>query len=105
MPINTESPISFTASARTEIAKLQHELNIKDDQFLRIGIKGGGCAGVSYLLAFDKKEEKDDLYLVDGIQVIVNKAHTMHILGLEIDYEDDDLNKGFVFINPSEIEK
>jgi len=100
MSSNPESPVHFTKSAKEEIVKLQQELNIKIDQFLRIGIKGGGCAGVSYLLAFDKKEDNDNLYNIDGIQVIVNKAHTMHILGLEIDYENDELNKGFVFGSP-----
>eukprot|EP01036_Dinobryon_divergens_P008903 gene8903-11906_t len=53
------SPITFTKGARTELLKLINTLSISDEQGLRIGVKGGGCSGLSYLLAFDSKEEGD----------------------------------------------
>lgn len=98
--INT-SPVSFTQGALAELHRLINTLNITGDQGLRIGVKGGGCSGLSYLLAFDGKEENDTEYTFDGIKVLVNKTHLMYLVGMEVDWEDGLNNKGFTFNNPN----
>ena len=94
------APIAFTPAALEELQRLKHGLELKEDQYLRIGVKGGGCSGMSYLLAFDRKEENDNTWNVEGIDVIMNKAHVMYVLGMEIDWENGLNNRGFVFGNP-----
>jgi iron-sulfur cluster assembly protein len=73
---------------------------LAEDQYLRIGVKGGGCSGMSYLLAFDHIEENDNTYEIQGLPVVMNKAHVMYVLGMEIDWENGLNNRGFVFQNP-----
>ncbi len=96
----TDAPIAFTPVALEELHRLKSTLKLEDDQFLRIGVKGGGCSGMSYLLAFDGRDEKDSTWNVEGIDVIMNKAHVMYVLGMEIDWENGLNNRGFVFQNP-----
>jgi iron-sulfur cluster assembly protein len=81
--------------------RLRASLTLSEDQFLRIGVKGGGCSGMSYLLAFDKKEEKDQEYEIEGIPVVMNKAHTMYVVGMVIGWEEGLNNRGFTFSNPN----
>jgi iron-sulfur cluster assembly protein len=95
------APVKFTSSALVELHRLQASLELSDDQYLRIGVKGGGCSGMSYLLAFDKKEEGDTIYDVDGIRTVMNKAHVMYVLGMEVDWENGLANRGFSFNNPN----
>lgn len=94
-------PIGFTETALQELHRLYESLDLKEDAVLRIGVKGGGCSGMSYLLAFDKKEENDNDYQLDGIPVVMNKAHVMYVLGMEVDWENGLGNRGFTFNNPN----
>lgn len=65
---------------------------------VRIGIKGGGgCGGVMYSLGLDKPAEEDNTYQYNNINFIINKGHLMHLVGLEIDYKENEVDKGFVF--------
>lgn len=95
------APVTFTATALEELRRLRNELPLQEDQFLRIGVKGGGCSGMSYLLAFDRREENDNDYEIEGLNVVMNKAHVMYVLGMEIDWENGLNNRGFVFQNPN----
>ncbi len=61
------APVTFTQTAFEELMRLKGDLKLAEDQFLRIGVKGGGCSGLSYLLAFDKKEEQDKMYQYQGL--------------------------------------
>jgi iron-sulfur cluster assembly protein len=97
-------PIGFTSSALQELHRLYKELNVTDDAVLRIGVKGGGCSGLSYLLAFDKKEEGDSDYELEGIPVVMKKAQVMYVLGMEVDWETGLNNRGFSFNNPNAAE-
>ncbi len=96
-----KAPLGFTPAALEELKRLQASLQITDGQFLRIGVKGGGCSGLSYLLAFDHKEDSDNEYDYEGIHIVMNKAHVMYVLGMEIDYEQGLNNRGFTFNNPN----
>lgn len=70
---------------------------------LRIGIRGGtGCLGVNYLLGFDKKKEGDQQFKMDGISVLIEKKHTLFLLGLTVDYVTDEGRQGFTFFKETE---
>jgi len=94
-------PVQFTETAIAELYRLKRELASEGESFLRIGVKGGGCSGLSYLLAFDKKKETDREYEVEGISVVMDKAHVMYVLGMIIDWENGLNNRGFTFNNPN----
>ena len=75
---------------------------IPEDYYLRIGIKGAGCSGLGFLLGFDKQKDNDIRYTIRGIPVLIDKRHTMYLLGLEVDFYDGSDAKGFTFINPDQ---
>ncbi len=95
------APVTFTPTALEELHRIYDNLEVKEDAVLRVGVKGGGCSGLSYLLAFDKKEESDNEYEVEGIPVVMNKAHVMYVLGMHVDWEQGLNNRGFSFNNPN----
>jgi iron-sulfur cluster assembly accessory protein len=76
-----ELPVKFTESAIEELNRLYSDLNLDNDSALRIGVKGGGCSGMSYLLAFDKEEDGDTHYQLGQIPVVMKKAHVMYVIG------------------------
>lgn len=92
-----QAPFTFTSRALFQINELKNKLSIADNQFLRVGIKGGGCAGFSFLLAFDFKEENDEIYTYENLEIVVKKSHTMHVVGMEIDFNENEQESGFVF--------
>lgn len=97
----TQSPVTFTPGAIKEIRKLMSAPGFDASQVLRIGVKGGGCSGLSYLLGFDKKEDQDRIFEIDGISCAMNQAHEMYVFGMEIDWEEGLNNRGFTFRNPN----
>ena len=68
---------------------------------LRIGVKGGGCSGMSYILGFDQKQVNDEHYQYDGLPFVMNRAHGIYLLGMEIDWQDGLNARGFTFKNPN----
>jgi len=93
-----EFPVKISERALTEIAIIIKEKNIPKDYFLRIGIKGGaGCSGVSFVIGFDKMKSGDNLFNYKGINILIEKPHTMFLIGVEIDFEDSAEERGFVF--------
>ncbi len=95
------APIALTAGAIAEIKRLQTLPTHEADTLLRIGVNGGGCAGMTYVLGFDKADEKDTHYDVEGITVIVNRAHAMYLIGMEVDHQNGLNARGFTFNNPN----
>ncbi|MBS1782963.1 MAG: iron-sulfur cluster assembly accessory protein [Bacteroidetes bacterium] len=99
--IELEIPITLTDSAITEVKRLMNASDFDHSQFLRVGVKGGGCSGLSYLLGFDKKEEDDQLYTFADIQVLVKKSHGIYLYGMQVDFEHGLNARGFTFKNPN----
>ena len=97
----TASPVTLTAGAIQQLRRIREEQSIPSDYALRIGVKGGGCSGFSYLLGFDEQKERDTVYELDGIRILMDKAHALYLLGMEIDWLDGLNNRGFVFNNPN----
>ena len=96
-----KSPVTLAKTAIDEIKRLMQEPDFDKEQFLRVGVKGGGCSGLSYVLGFDKKEEDDEQYEIGGIDVIMKKAHGIYLHGMEVDYDNGLNARGFVFKNPN----
>lgn len=105
--MNTETkvtkiqPISLTESAMKQLKRIRIEQNIPNDHYLRVGVKGGGCSGFSYILGFDVIKDKDDTFEIDGMEMVMEKAHALYLVGIEIDWHDGLNNRGFVFNNPN----
>ena len=96
--------LTITSSAAAAIKQVMDGENVPAGFCLRVGVRGGGaaCASVSYLLGFDGKKDGDIEYEVDGIPVVIDRAQSMYVLGMEIDWFEDESQRGFVFNNPSQ---
>jgi len=101
MELTMTSPVSFTAEAVTEIKRLMNAEGFDATHQLRIGVKGGGCSGLTYVLGFDQKEEADEAHEFQGLPFIMNKSHGIYLMGMEIDWQDGLNSRGFVFNNPN----
>lgn len=97
---NMLKPIELTEKAVEEVKAIMQNKNIPKGYGLRIGMKGGGCGGMSFVLGFDKQKENDLAYEVEGIPVFVEKRHTMYLVGMKVDFYEGTDARGFMFINP-----
>ena len=93
------NPVSFTEGAILELKRLLADNVTKP--YVRVGVKGGGCSGMTYVLEYDEKQDGDEEFIIDGISVVMNKAHEMYLFGMEIDWENGLNNRGFNFKNPN----
>jgi iron-sulfur cluster assembly protein len=94
---------TITEVAVNQIKKLMSEdVRVTPNHFLRVGVKGGGCSGLSYDLAFDTEEkEGDNVFETNGIKVHIDKKSFLYLFGTELNYTDGLSGKGFEFINPN----
>ena len=73
---------------------------------VRVGVKSGGCAGMSYVMEYSKEINPNDEVIEDkGVKVFVDSAAIMYLLGTEMDYKKEELSSSFVFNNPNETER
>ena len=93
--------IILTDGAVKQLKKIIEDQHIPEEYGLRVGVKGGGCSGFSYVLGFDEQKDKDDVFEVKGMKVLMEKAHAIYLIGMEIDWVDGLNNRGFVFNNPN----
>ncbi len=96
-----KNPINFTASAITEVKRLMAEDDFDNKNFLRVGVKGGGCSGMTYVLNFDNRKENDALYHINDVPFIVDNSHSLYLLGMEVDWQGGLNSRGFTFNNPN----
>jgi iron-sulfur cluster assembly protein len=93
--------ITLTEKAATQVRKLKVENSIPEEHGLRLGVKGGGCSGMTYVLAFDEKPKENDKILEQmGIRVFVDPKSLFFLSGTVLDFSDGLNGKGFVFNNP-----
>lgn len=97
----TSSPVSLTSGAVAQLNRLRQEQGVPGHYGLRVGVKGGGCSGFSYVLGFDEPKERDTVYDYSGIRILMDKAHALYLMGMEIDWLEGLNNRGFVFNNPN----
>ena len=81
METTIAAPVTFTNQAIKEISRLKSEEGFDKSNFLRVGVKGGGCSGMTYVLGFDQKLENDEVYDIEGLTFIMNKSHGIYLMG------------------------
>ena len=95
--------ITITEKAIGEIKKILEQEN-EPDLFLRVGVQGGGCSGLSYFLSLDKEIRPQDKILEhDGVKVVVDSKSAMYLEGTVLDFTDGLMGRGFVFNNPNAV--
>lgn len=99
-PIMNEE-INLTEKAARQVKKVKSENNIPESHGLRLGVKGGGCSGLTYVLGFDEKaKENDKVMNIHGVTVFVDPKSLFYLSGTVLDFSDGLNGKGFVFNNP-----
>ena len=94
--------IRITDKAASEIKRVMEENKIPDTFGLRMGVKGGGCSGFTYVLGFDEKaSETDKVFDASGVKVLVDERSLPYLSGVLLDYQDGLSGKGFTFDNPN----
>jgi iron-sulfur cluster assembly protein len=101
METTIATPVTLTDGAIAEIRMLMSQEGFDTTQKLRLGVKGGGCSGMSYILGFDHKQENDNEFEIEGIPCIMNKAHEIYLHGMQVDWQNGLNNRGFTFTNPN----
>jgi iron-sulfur cluster assembly protein len=91
----------LSEAAAKQVRQLKAEKQLGDEVFLRMGVRGGGCSGMSYLLEFDNELRPHDReFDVDGIRVVCDAKSYLYLNGTTLDYVRQGLQSGFTFINP-----
>jgi iron-sulfur cluster assembly protein len=96
--------ITVSEKALNHILKLMIESGLTPDSHnLRVGVKGGGCSGLSYVMDFDDKiEPTDEVVSVNGrLNVSIDRKSVLYLYGTELDYSDGLNGRGFQWINPN----
>ena len=96
-----EDDIALTDKAAAEVLRIKRENNIPETHALRLGVKGGGCSGLTYVLAFDElSTEKDIVLEKNGVTIFVDQKSMFYLSGTVLDFSDGLTGKGFIFNNP-----
>ncbi len=101
METEVKVPVHFTVSAMNEIKRLMAADGFDASRKLRVGVKGGGCSGMTYVLDFDTEKNNDDIFEQEGMSFMIDKAHGIYLYGMEIDWEGGLNSRGFTFKNPN----
>jgi len=96
-----EAPVNFTEGAVSEIKRLIKNDPTAHGKWLRVGVKGGGCSGMTYILNFDERKPADMLFDMDGFNFIMDPSHEMYLFGMEVHFEGGLNSRGFTFTNPN----
>ena len=93
--------VALSENASKQVKQLKEAQKLPDTVFLRMGVKGGGCSGMSYVLEFDsEKGPHDKEFEIDGVKVVVDKKSYLYLNGTTLDYVTQGLTGGFTFVNP-----
>jgi iron-sulfur cluster assembly protein len=92
-------PVKITKAALAEIKHIVERKNIPSEYGLRIGMKGSGCAGTSFVIGFDKQKDQDQVFDLEGQPVFIEKKHLMYLFDVEVDFVENEVERGFVFNN------
>ena len=93
--------IQLSDNAKIAVSKLIAEQK-KPDSFLRIGVKGGGCSGMTYDVKLDEKQEEfDRVFDLNGVKVVCDSKSFIYLDGMTIDFSNELVGGGFRFVNPN----
>ncbi len=93
--------ITLTDGAAAKVKELLASQEDASDQALRVAVRGGGCSGFQYALAFDKRRDDDHVFEQNGVSVVVDKTGMQFVFGSEVDYVDGLQGAGFAVNNPN----
>ena len=95
--------IKVSESAKVKVSVLMQEEGFDPEHdFVRVGVKSGGCSGLSYDLNFDKKQlDEDRLFEDNSVKIVVDKKSLLYLVGTTLEYSGGLNGKGFVFNNPN----
>tara|TARA_B100001741_G_scaffold295488_1_gene278583 strand:- start:24 stop:359 length:336 start_codon:yes stop_codon:yes gene_type:complete len=101
----SEQVIKLSDNAATRIKEIMSKAD-NSTIGVRVGVKSGGCAGMSYVMEYAKESKKDEEVIEDkGVKVFIDPNAIMYLLGTEMDYKKDKFSSQFVFKNPNETER
>ena len=99
---NIKSEITITEKARNEILRIMKSNNIPDNYGLRVGVKGGGCSGLTYTLNFyENNKDGDTIVESENVKLFVDGKSLFYLMGTQLDFSDGLNGKGFLFNNPN----
>ena len=97
--------ITLSNSAATRIKEIMSK-DEKNSLGVRVGVKSGGCAGMSYIIEYAKEINPNDEVIEDkGVKLFVDPGAIMYLLGTEMDYKKEEFSSNFIFKNPNETER
>ncbi len=95
-------PITLSETAAKEVKSIIKDQGLSAEAALRVGVKGGGCSGFSYVLDLTEgAAETDEVMESHGIKVVADRKSYLYLNGTEIDFRDEVMGRGFVFKNPN----
>ena len=101
----SEQVIKLSDNAATRIKEIMSKAD-NTTIGVRVGVKSGGCAGMSYVMEYAKEAKKNEEVIEDkGVKVFIDPNAIMYLLGTEMDYKTDKFSSQFVFKNPNETER
>jgi iron-sulfur cluster assembly protein len=92
--------VTATEPALTELRRLMAQ-DASAPEGVRLGVKGGGCSGLSYVLEFSKPREGDNVFEQDGVKFFLDRKSAIYLKGIVLDYKEGLQGKGFAFQNPN----
>ena len=102
--VATDNAIYVSDKAKSKVIKLMEDAGVYHDPsyFLRVGVVGGGCSGLSYKLDFDNEQKPMDQAFEDnGVKVVTDLKSFLYLVNTELDFSDGLNGKGFFFSNPN----
>ena len=94
--------ITLTPKAISQAKTLMAQESSDETMGLRVGVKGGGCSGLSYVLDFEKEPRTDDkVFEFDGLRVFMDPKSAIYLKGTQLDFSDGLNGTGFTFVNPN----
>lgn len=94
--------VTLTELAAKEVKLIMASQSIGEPAFLRVGVKGGGCAGFNFTLDLtDHKDEQDEEFESHGVTVICDAKSHIYLNGTTVDFKDELMGRGFAFDNPN----
>jgi iron-sulfur cluster assembly protein len=94
--------ITVSEKAKNQAIRLMQEDSAPEGSFIRVGVKGGGCSGLTYDMSFDHIiNEGDKVFDDKGVKIVCDKKSILYLAGTELDYSGGLNGKGFVFVNPN----
>jgi iron-sulfur cluster assembly protein len=102
-PSVSNSPVILTELAAKEIQKIIADQELDATKVhLRVGVKGGGCSGFSYILDLTETvKETDEVFEAHGVRIICDPKSLLYLTGVTVDFKDELMQRGFVFNNPN----